>query len=89
MMFLRSCCVVLMLSVSVGCGSSKEINGKHHSTVGVFTLDQRNPDTCYEVIFGNVVWSILLSGSVVAPVYFVGWSIMEPVRAGPCNTWEE
>ena len=82
-------CIALMLSVSLGCGSSKEINGQHHDTVGVFTLDERNPNTCYEVIFGNVVWSVLLIETLFAPIYFIGWSIMEPIKAGPCNQWEE
>jgi hypothetical protein len=82
-------CIVLMLSVSVGCGSSMEINGQHHGTVGVFTLDDRDPNACYEVIFGNVVWSVLLSSTIFVPVYLVGWSIMEPVGAGPCNEWED
>ena len=34
----------------------------------------------YEVSLGNVVWSILLSETIIAPVYFVGWDIMQPVR---------
>jgi hypothetical protein len=34
----------------------------------------------YEPSLGNVVWSIVLIETVVAPVYFVGWSIMEPVK---------
>ena len=82
-------CITLMLSVSIGCGSGKTIKGEYHDTVGVFTLNQKDPNACYEVIFGNVVWSFLLIETLIMPVYFIGWSIMEPVKAGPCNQWGE
>ena len=78
-------CAVLMLAVSMGCGSNKTVNGVDHDTVGLFTLDERDPDVCYTVIAGNVVWSILLIETVVMPVYFVGFSIMEPTDRDFCH----
>jgi hypothetical protein len=78
-------CVLLMLTVSMGCGNSKVIDGERHDTVGVFTLDERDPDVCYTVIVGNVVWSVLLIESVVFPVYFVGFSILEPTDKDFCH----
>jgi hypothetical protein len=35
---------------------------------------------CYEIIPGNVVWSVILIETIIAPVYFVGFSMFEPVR---------
>ena len=30
-------------------------------------------------IVGNVVWSVLLVETVIAPIYFLGFSLFEPV----------
>jgi hypothetical protein len=74
-----------MLSLSMGCGNSMTIDGERHDTVGLFTLDERDPDVCYKVIVGNVVWSIILVESVVFPIYFIGFSIMEPTDRTFCH----
>jgi hypothetical protein len=34
----------------------------------------------YEPVIGNIVWSVILIETIVAPVYFTGWAIMEPVK---------
>lgn len=89
----RLIAVVAILSL-VGCGRPLEVKMPGttvthvYPTVGLFTLDQRSPDICYEVSVGNVIWSIILIESIVFPVYFVGWSIMNPVRpkTGPNDT---
>ncbi len=81
-------CTGLLLSLSVGCGSSMTIDGVDHDTVGLFTLEERDPDVCYSVIAGNVVWSIILIETLVMPVYFVGFSIMEPTDRDFCHREE-
>ncbi len=78
-------CAVLMLALSMGCGDGMTINGEYHDTVGIFTLDEKDPDVCYTVIVGNVVWSVLLVETLVFPVYFVGFSIMEPTDRTFCH----
>lgn len=40
---------------------------------------KRDTRVIYEPVCGNIVWSIILSETIVAPIYFTGWSIMEPV----------
>jgi hypothetical protein len=74
-----------MLAVSMGCGSNKTVNGKDLDTVGLFTLDEKEPGVCYSVIAGNVVWSVLLIETVVMPVYFIGFSILEPTDRDFCH----
>lgn len=76
--------LVCFLFGTVACGNGMNINGSYHDTVGLATLNQKDPDVCYEVIFGNVVWSVLLFSTVIAPIYFLGWSIMEPVADTRC-----
>lgn len=63
-----------------GCGKPLEVGSQTYPTVGLFNQDQRSKNVCYEVSVGNVIWSIILIESVIFPVYFIGWSIQNPVR---------
>ncbi len=63
----------------LGCGSNKVIDGTDYGTVGLLTKDKMADDIQYEIIIGNVVWACVLIETVFAPVYFVGFSIWEPV----------
>jgi len=68
----------------MGCGSTKSINGVEYDTYGLLNADaKKNPDIEYEVIWGNVFWGIVLSETIIAPVYFFGFSIFEPVGKKP------
>ncbi len=68
-----------LFSVS-GCGDPRVINGVKYDTYGLFDeAEKRNPDIEYELITGNVVWSVILVETVAAPVYFVGFSMYEPI----------
>lgn len=77
-------CFVFM----VGCGDSmiipvSSINSDETiriETYGLFNEDEmKHPNIKYRVIFGNVVWSIILIETIIAPVYFIGYSIFEPI----------
>lgn len=71
--------VLMVLALSVGCGEGKVINGQYHDTYGFFNEQQeRNPKVCYRVIVGNVVWGIVLMETIIAPIYFFGFSLFEP-----------
>jgi hypothetical protein len=53
---------------------------KFYPTYGLFNENTGKSDkVCYEVSVGNVVWSIILIETVVMPVYFIGWSLFNPV----------
>jgi len=57
-------------------------NGEHvkrYDSVGLFNTLNKADHVCYSVIVGNAIWSIILVETVVFPVYFIGWSILEPV----------
>lgn len=65
-----------------GCGSDKTINGVKYGTYGLFNKsEQRNDDIAYKLIVGNLVWSIILVETIIAPIYFIGFSMYEPVGA--------
>lgn len=69
---------VLMLS---SCGNSKDFDGKHYQTFGVANQDvMRDSDVDYEISAGSVIWAIILSETIVIPVYIIGWDLWQPVR---------
>lgn len=70
---------VAMLGL-VGCGSPRTVSGKYCDTYGLLNKDEAKcKGVRYRVITGNVIWGILLAETVVAPVYFFGFSLYEPV----------
>lgn len=77
-----SVCLILAIisSAFVGCGNIKAIDGNLYDTYGILNeSDMKNPDVEYRLIIGNVVWGILLVETLIAPVYFFGFSLYEPV----------
>ena len=70
-------CSVLVLS---GCGNTKMIQGKEYDTYGLFNeKTHKNPNIEYEIITGNIIWSVILIETIVFPVYFIGFSLYQPV----------
>ena len=72
---------MLVFSVCfVGCGDNKTIRGVEYGTYGIINKSEMcNPNISYELIVGNVVWSVLLVETIIAPIYFIGFSMYEPV----------
>ena len=64
----------------LGCGNTKNINGVTYDTYGLFNqADKKNDAIQYRIIIGNIVWSCILVETIIAPIYFLGFSIYEPV----------
>lgn len=73
------CLIISIISVP-GCSSKKTIDGVKYDTYGLLNQSLKmNPDIEYKLCIGNIVWSILLAKSIVAPIYFLGFDIYEPV----------
>jgi len=76
-----------VLVVMIGCGSDKVVNGKECKTIGLVNIlandssimETKRQDVQYRVIWGNIIWGGVLIGTVIAPVYFWGFSMFEPV----------
>jgi hypothetical protein len=81
--------IIFSLLFITGCGTSKTMNGNTYETYGLFNeaeVMRDHPDSkCvdYRISVGNVVWSILLFQTIVFPIYFVGFSLWEPVGMLP------
>jgi hypothetical protein len=72
--------IVMFASMSMGCGDTKVIKGTEYDTYGLITKsEKKNPDIEYRVIVGNVVWSVILVETLIAPIYFLCFSLYEPV----------
>lgn len=74
-------CTVLVGSIFLcGCGDPKTINGVRYNTYGFINADsEKSSQVEYRVIYGNVIWSIILCNTIVAPVYFLGFDLYEPI----------
>lgn len=73
---------VAFLSVAA-CGEDKVINGKKYETCGLVTMvtddDCKDPHIKYKPSWGNIIWGAILIETVVAPIYFFGFSMFNPV----------
>jgi len=74
--------VILLLSVFLfGCSKTKVIHGVEYDTYGLFNSEEKkNPNIVYEIVWGNVFWGIVGFESIIAPIYFFGFDVCQPVR---------
>jgi hypothetical protein len=76
--------VICLMLCLAGCGDNKKIDGTTYGTYGLLDFDDmKNPDIEYRVIWGNVFWGVVLIETVIAPIYFFGFSLFEPVGKKP------
>ena len=75
--------MVVGLTVLTSCADDKEfvIDGKKITVepYGWFDMDAKHDSIHYEVNTGNVIWSVILSETVIAPVLITGDQLWEPV----------
>ncbi len=70
------------------CADSKtlELNSKIRTfePYGLIDKDEfKNDSIQYKLSVGNIVWSVILSETFVAPVYFIRFQLYEPVAVKP------
>lgn len=78
----------LVATMLAGCGEPLtvavddhgKVSQKTYPTYGFLNMESaRSAKMCYELSWGNIVWSVLLVETIVAPIYFIGFSIYNPV----------
>lgn len=80
--------IVALLSASLmACASPRTLSdGNTYVPYGLVNeKEDKNSKVQYEVSGGNIFWSVVFSATIVAPVYFIGWRLYQPVglkRAG-------
>lgn len=76
--------LIALVAASVllsGCGHPLYVGDKKYPTYGLFNEDtSKSKYVCYEISVGNLIWSGLLLETLIAPAYFIGWSLFNPVR---------
>lgn len=76
--------MLLSAILLISCADSKDfvINGETVIVEPYGWADSqmvKNDSVIYEASTGNIVWSVLLCQTIVAPVIFTGWYLYEPV----------
>lgn len=85
-MFKVTLVVILIVCMSlVGCGKSMVIDGVERKTVGLIETSTRSgdysEDVRYEPCWGNIILGVVLIETVIAPIYFFGFSMLNPVSS--------
>jgi hypothetical protein len=76
--------IVSLLLTTVGCAQRRVIEGVKYDYYGLLNQDARkNPDIQYEVVWGNVVLGVIFFETAIAPIYFFGFALFEPVGRKP------
>ena len=71
--------VFILVILTFPPGSKTLSDGKTYSTYGFLNADaKKNPNVRYEVSVWAIVWSVILCETIIAPVYFVGYSLFKP-----------
>jgi hypothetical protein len=82
--FLRLVAAVGICAALSGCARDLHACGKTYTSYGLLSPDDaRNQSLRYEVIWGNVFLGVIMFETIIAPIYFFGFSIFEPVGAKP------
>ena len=76
-------CIILALSMLItGCAQDRTINGVIYESYGFLNESEvKSPKIHYKLVTGNVILAIVWGETIATPVYFVGFSLYEPVRA--------
>ena len=80
--------MVMCLVMFTSCGNVKTLNKTtDKGTVESITYDtygflnksnKENPNVRYELIIGNIIWAVILCETIIAPIYFIGFSLYQP-----------
>lgn len=75
-------CGVMLLSSCADSKTFKKADGTEFiaNPYGWMTKEEKIPGVEYELCAGNIVWSCILSETVIAPVLLTGVGLYEPVN---------
>lgn len=81
--------LIYLLSITIltlsSCADSKtlELNGRVKTFEPYGWADYqniKNDSIIYKVNVGNIVWDVLLSSTIVVPIWLTGWQFYEPYK---------
>jgi len=73
--------VIVAAAMLTACGAeNKVINGVEYGTYGLMNKSEMmNPNIQYEISGWSIFWSVILVETVIAPIYFIGWDMYQPL----------
>jgi uncharacterized protein YceK len=72
---------IMLTTLITGCGSPIQRNGVVYECYGLIDKDEVKKDGIqYKSETGNVVWSVLLLGTFVVPIWLMGYELYCPVE---------
>ena len=79
---MKKCIIFAILVVFIAsCSTPMYYDGTKYNTYGIINANNEDRSNAeYQVVWGNVVWGVLLFQTIIAPVYFLGFDMYEPVR---------
>lgn len=74
--------LIVIISFSVlSCGKPIVLEpGELANPYGVFSKEDKNESATYKMSTGNIIWSILLVETIVAPIILIGWKLWVPIE---------
>lgn len=76
--------VLTFLLLTTSCGKSIMRDGREIECYGLVTEYLGTPKKVegvqYEIVTGNVAWSLVTFGTIVFPVWLMGWELKCPVE---------
>lgn len=77
-------CLLVTLFFISACADSKKIDGKVYEPVGLVHVliqsDKYSPIIEYKPVWGNIIWGTIGIETIIAPIYFFGFAMLEPSR---------
>jgi hypothetical protein len=67
--------------LTLACAHDMVIDNVRYKPKGLFT--EKDQKIEYEFVWGNAIWGAILFQTIVAPIYFYGFSLQEPVSLKP------
>jgi len=81
--------ITVLVAAALGlsaCTQPAAIQGKTYPAYGLLNEDTNKSDkVCYEASAGSIVAGIILVETIIAPVYFFGYDLYQPVHAKAAN----
>ena len=74
----------LLLSIALtSCADDRVIDNVRYEPVGWF--GERNPNIEYSYSGETIIWSIIFSETIIAPILLTGTALWEPEYKKPCS----
>jgi hypothetical protein len=72
--------LIIMITMLASCGNAMKIDKKLCDTYGMFDKEEKKCEGVeYRLIKRNAIPAIILSGSILVPVYIIGFDLYEPI----------